>query len=387
MRVLQVVKTNEGGTWAYNQARWLTEHGVEVVTVLPSIDGGNADRYHECGMPVIARDLSLPLRRPWNLPTRIKEIRSLVASVSPDIIHCHFVTNIAMLRIALRGSRIPRLFQVPGPLHLEHWFFRWAEIALSTKADSWAGSCTRTCEIYQNAGVSEHRVFLNYYGGAGGASCDEYQTDFGVLRGELGLPQDAILVGMVSYFYAPKRYLLQMRGLKGHEDFIDAIALARSKNPKIVGVVVGDGWGNAASYVAKVKAYAEERCPGGVVFTGFRDDLKRIYREFAVAVHPSHSENLGGAAESLAAGVPTIATNIGGFPDIVIDEVTGLLVPSEDPDALAAAIMRLTEDRAWAVDMADAGRKIVCELLDLENTGAAVLDTYRRLVGLRDDSA
>lgn len=387
MRVLQLVKTNVGGTWALAQARWLTEHGAEVITVVPSMTGGNAERYKAYGMRVIAADLSLPLRQPWELPARIRQARSLVASVSPDIIHCHFVTNVVLIRLALRRSLIPRLFQVPGPLHLEHRLFRWAEIALSTAADHWAGSCRRTCSIYREAGIAEGRVFLNYYGGAGGDSCDEYEADSGVLRHEFGLPEDATLVGMVSYFYKPKWHLLQTRGLKGHEDFIDAIALARSRDPKIKGVIVGDGWGNASGYVAKVKAYAERRCPDGVIFTGFRDDLKRVYREFAVVVHPSHSENLGGAAESLAAGVPTIATNIGGFPDIVIDGVTGLLVPARDPDALAAAIIRLTEDRSWAEGMADAGRKIVRELLDLDNTGVAVLETYRQMVGVRDVGA
>lgn len=387
MRVLQVVKTTEGATWAFNQAQWLTDHGVEVVTVLPSSGAGNAQRYHESGMPVIEGDLSIPLRHPWHLPARIKGVRALVSSVSPDIIHTHFVTNVAMLRIALRRSRIPRLFQVPGPLHLEHWFFKRAEIALSTEADFWAGSCKRTCAIYREAGIADNRLFLNYYGGAGGVSCDKYQPDSGSLRNELGLPEDAVLVGMVSYFYMPKRFLFQMRGLKGHEDFIDAIVLARAKDPRIVGVIVGDAWGNAASYVAKVKAYAERQCPGGVVFTGFRNDLKRIYREFAVAVHPSHSENLGGAAESLAAGVPTIATSVGGFPDIVIDGVTGLLVPPKDPNTLAAAIMRLTADRTWAEGMADAGRKLVRELLDIENTGAALFDTYQRMLGQHDADA
>ncbi len=76
-------------------------------------------------------------------------------------------------------------------------------------------------------------------------------------------------------------------------------------------------------------------------FTGFKTNMKDIYRELDVAVHPSLSENLGGAGESLAAGVPTITTDIGGFPDIIQDGKTGFLVPVKRPDKIAEAVARV----------------------------------------------
>jgi glycosyltransferase involved in cell wall biosynthesis len=381
------VKTNAGATWAYAQAKWLVDNGVDVITALPSLTGGMAEAYKTGGLSIVQGDLTLPVARPWRLPQKIREVRALVSSVGPDLVHCHFVTNIVLLRLALRRSAIPRLFQVPGPLHLEHWPFRRAEIALSTPRDYWAGACERTCAIYRDAGIPSGRVFLNYYGGYGGRSCDEYQSSLGLLRRDLALSDDSVLVGMVSYFYKPKGYLLQTRGLKGHEDFIDAVALARVAHPEIVGVIVGDAWGDARSYVDRVKAYAERQCPGGVVFAGFRTDLKRVYRELAVAVHPSHSENLGGAAESLAAGVPSIATDVGGFPDIVVNQETGLLVAPARPIELARAITRMVEDRAAAEEMAGRGKRLVCALLDIEATGAAMLGTYEHILGATDGRA
>ena len=77
---------------------------------------------------------------------------------------------------------------------------------------------------------------------------------------------------MISYFYKPKRYLLQKRGIKGHEDFIDAIAQVR-KASEVIGVVIGDAWGDARSML-NVKRYAHDKCRDGVVFTGFRTILR-----------------------------------------------------------------------------------------------------------------
>ena len=61
--------------------------------------------------------------------------------INPDLIHSHFVTTTLMLRLALgRRHKIPRIFQVPGPLHLEHWHTRTLEIASAGKKDFWIGS-------------------------------------------------------------------------------------------------------------------------------------------------------------------------------------------------------------------------------------------------------
>ena len=57
MKVLQIVKTNVGATWAFSQAKWLFDQGVDITTVIPVSVGGVADRYHQYGMPIIEADL------------------------------------------------------------------------------------------------------------------------------------------------------------------------------------------------------------------------------------------------------------------------------------------------------------------------------------------
>jgi len=380
MKVLQIVKTNDGASWAFSQAKWLYENGIDIVTVLPSIEGGVAEKYKQSGMSIVEGDFTLPVVKPWRIFKKNKEINSLVNKVKPDIIHCHFVTNIMMLRIALRKSNIPRFFQVPGPLHLESKIFKRAEIILSTKRDYWGGACKKTCDMYLEDGLPKNRVFLSYYGGYGGDACDQYRESTGKLHTEYQIPSNKILIGMVSYFYKPKAHLLQKRGLKGHEDFIDAIALVRRKNPNVVGVIMGSAWGKSQKYEEKVKKYAKKRCEDEIIFTGFRNDLKEVYRELDVVVHPSHSENLGGAAESLAAGVPTISTNIGGFPDIVIDEKTGYTVSPKSSRELAGIIIKVTEDLEKSNIMAEIGRDNVRELLDIKSTSSKVFEIYETIL-------
>jgi glycosyltransferase involved in cell wall biosynthesis len=167
--------------------------------------------------------------------------------------------------------------------------------------------------------------------------------------------------------------------LKGHEDFIDAIALVRKKDPSVIGIIIGDAWGSSQKYVQKVKRYAEDKCGNEIIFTGFRTDLKDIYTELDIAVHPSHSENLGGAAESLSAGVPTISTNVGGFPDIVINGETGYTVEPKNPWLLAEAILNMIHNKEKSIEMAKTGQILVKKMLDINETASTIREIYREM--------
>lgn len=378
MKVLQVVKTNRGAAWAINQAQHLKDLGVEMVTVLPDADSGYAEKYKALGMQVVAGDFSLPVTRPWKFFAKCKEIKKIVAEVNPDLIHLHFVTNVLMCRLALRKDKTPRLFQVPGPLHLENAVTRLAEKLVATKADYWAGACKKTCQIYRDMGIADERVSLAYYGVPSKNTAPVDSAN--VLHTEFSIPADKKIVAMVSYFYKPKKLLGQKRGLKGHEDFIDAMKTVMQTHTDVIPVVIGNAWDGAEQYEEEVKRYAKDKLGDNIVFTGYRSDVYRLYPEIDLVVHPSHSENLGGAAESLMLGVPTISSDVGGFPDIVIPGKTGCLVRSKDPADLAEKI-------DWALSNADTmkayaaeGQTLVTELLDLRNTAKAIYDAYTRIL-------
>ena len=90
---------------------------------------------------------------PWNWPV-FDAIRRLVPHVPPDLIHSHFVTTTLALRLALGpDTPTPRLFQVPGPLHLEHALYRRMELSSAGPSDYWVASSDYIRRIYVRYGV------------------------------------------------------------------------------------------------------------------------------------------------------------------------------------------------------------------------------------------
>lgn len=378
MRVLHLIKTPVGAGWALRQIRELVQLGVTVHVALPG-EGPMRGRYSEVGAIEHTLQTDFPVRSPWLFPELAAKLSALINTVQPDIIHSHFVGTTLSMRLALgRGTTIPRVFQVPGPLHLEHGFFRRAEVLSAGRPDYWIGSCQWTCDCYERSGIARDRIFLSYYG----TDIDLYAPkEPGKLRKELKLGPECKIVGMVAFMYAPKRYLGQKRGLKGHEDLIDAFKICLDKNPDLCCVMVGGAWNNATGYEAAVQKYARSRCGDKVVFLGTRSDVADLYADFDVAVHPSHSENVGGAVESLLLGVPTIATRVGGFPDLVQDGKTGWLVPPKNPKDLATAIENALADPIGARAKTLAGQQRARELFDVRRTAKEVKDIYEQILG------
>ena len=377
MRVLHLVKTSVGATWVLRQVRELVQLGLEVHVALPA-DGPLIPAYKAAGVHVHYLQTDLPVRQPWKLASSVNLLRALVSKVNPDIIHSHFVGTTLMMRLALgRRSPIPRVFQVPGPLHLEHHLFREAEIRMAGLSDYWIGSCEWTCRRYQRSGIAADRVFLSYYGTDVNGFVPRPK---GKLRHELCLTSETKIVGMVAYMYAPKRYLGQTSGLKGHEDLIDALAICMKSDPTLVGVFIGGAWNGATTYEERVREYARQRLGKRAFFLGTRDDVADLYADFDVVVHPSHSENVGGAAESLLLAVPTIATNVGGFPDLVKPGKTGWLVPPKNPPALAVAITEALSNRSYAQQLAREGQVLARSLFDVKRTSREVVQIYKNVL-------
>ena len=185
---------------------------------------------------------------------------------------------------------------------------------------------------------------------------------------------------MVAYCYRPKVYLGNRRGIKGHEDFIDAIGCLRAEGRDVVGVVAGGAWQGAGRYFRSVQDYAAGHAHAHIVFLGTRRDVSAVYADLAVAVHPSLSENLGGAAESMLLGRPTVTTSVGGFPDLIVEGVTGYMVPPRNPQALAGAIARMLDDPGAASEVAAAGQQHAQRLLDVRCTAADVAAVYGQVI-------
>ena len=379
MKVLHLIKTAAGATWAYRQIQVLTAQGVEVGVCLP--EGKMSDKYTSDGLEVFYFNFSLA---PHKLLSSFRAFKKIVNAFKPDIIHSHFLVTTLFARLYRMFNKldIPLVFQVPGPLHMEHRIFRSADLATSNKHDRWIASCKWTQDKYALCGIAPERVFLSYYG-----------TDMsfiqvhpkGKLRTVLGLKEEDFIVAMVAYMYKPKKYIGQKNGIKGHEDFFKAMAQCIEHNKNIKAVIIGGAWDGANDYELQLIEMGKRYCKDNIYFMGSRTDVPELYADIDVVVHPSYSENLGGAAESLLLEVPTIASNVGGLPDIVIPHLTGYLVNPGTPSEIADRVMEAFNNYPEAKEMAINGRKMLSTILDVNNTGKEVYHIYNSILNNRID--
>jgi len=97
-----------------------------------------------------------------------------------------------------------------------------------------------------------------------------------------------------------------------------------------------------------------------VIFTGHLSDVRPVYRDIDVHALTSYTEGFPNVVlESLCMGVPVLANDVGGTREIVEDGVTGILLPAGQPDRIAAGLLRLLNEPAWARELAANGHAVV----------------------------
>jgi glycosyltransferase involved in cell wall biosynthesis len=149
-------------------------------------------------------------------------------------------------------------------------------------------------------------------------------------RTMLGLPKESIIFGTVG----------RLVPTKGQSYLIDAFARVRRSVSNAHLVFVGEG---PLESILRHQA-ADLGCLDVTTFTGQRSDIPILLRAFDCFLLPSIAEGLGlSLLEAMAASLPCIASNIGGIPEIIINETLGHLVPAKDPEALAEAMMNCVD--------------------------------------------
>lgn len=148
----------------------------------------------------------------------------------------------------------------------------------------------------------------------------------GAFRREWGVADDALLIGIVG----------RLVPVKNHALFLQAAAQVYAARPETRFALVGDGE-LRAELEAQVDALGLR---DAVIFTGWQRDLARVYADLDMLVISSVNEGTPvSVIEALSAGCPVVTTAVGGLPDLLEGGRLGALVPSEDADALAAALL------------------------------------------------
>lgn len=190
------------------------------------------------------------------------------------------------------------------------------------------------------------------------------------VRHDLGLPADALVVGSVG----------SLRPVKRFDVLVDAADVLRRTRPD-VRVVIAGGGPERAALEARI---SERRLSGTVHLLGARDDVPDVLAACDVAVTCSDAEASPlSIMEYMGAGLPTVATAVGGIPDVIVDGEHGVLVPRRDPQALAGAIGELLDDPGRRSDLGRAAAARRRAEFDLEVMVRRVEDLYERLYRAR----
>lgn len=163
---------------------------------------------------------------------------------------------------------------------------------------------------------------------------------------------------------------------KGHRFLLEAAALLKEQGLRLTYRFAGEGSERESLQRIAYRLGLRDE----VLFLGFVSDIPTFLSSVDIFVLPSLYEGLGIAVlEAMAAGKPVVASRTGGIPELVIDRVTGLLVPPKDPGALARAILHLVSQAGLGRRMGDKGREQVLERFTMEQMAKKNEDYYYEL--------
>ena len=187
------------------------------------------------------------------------------------------------------------------------------------------------------------------------------------LRRALGIHRDETVVGMAAQFI-PR---------KGHRVLLQALPDVVARHPRTRFVLFGQG---------PEEETIRSLCRGTplgehLLFAGFREDLPDLLPGLDLLVHPALREGLGVILlQAAAAGLPAVASRAGGMPEVVRDAETGLLVPPDDPPALASALLALLDDPEWRHRLGRNARQHALDHFSLPSLARRHQALYQRLL-------
>ncbi len=197
----------------------------------------------------------------------------------------------------------------------------------------------------------------------------ESMIDRGEARAQLGLSQSALVLTSVANLFP----------YKGHADLLEALHLLEGRLPADWMLLVAgrdiDGSLDRLRLLAKERALTHH-----VQFLGARRDIPAILSAADIHVSASHYEGFpNNVLEAMCAGLPVVATAVGGVPEQVVEGGTGLLVPPRDSAALAQALLVLAENPDRREALGKAGRERVAQQFTIRRSVDALEQVYASL--------
>jgi glycosyltransferase involved in cell wall biosynthesis len=194
------------------------------------------------------------------------------------------------------------------------------------------------------------------------------------IRSEFGIPPGAPLCACIGRVVSGK----------GIDFYLRAARILADQGRDVRFLMIG-AVSVEKNYRSEMEVLARDlNLEGRVIFTGQRHDVADILREVDIVVHPSLTEGLSNVIlEAMAAGLPVVATNTGGNPELVQDGETGFLIPTENERDIAGAVARLLDDPQMAIAFGEAARRRIVQEFSIRHMLSQTEDLYLRLAEKR----
>ena len=293
-----------------------------------------------------------------------RRLRALMRLEQVDLVHAHLVGASVYAGLAALGTAIPVLGTIHGhadlPISDRLALLRYGVLRLG------ASHVVAVSEALRQAFVGRaHFPAIRTSVIYNGIDLDCFVPgNTPAFRRELGIGPDEFVFGALGNVRAPKAYDVLLR----------AAALLATETASCRVVIVGDTSGSVFPELQRL--HTSLGLGDRVIFAGFRRDVPQVLRGFDALALSSRTEGFSLATvQAMATAIPVVATRSGGPEEILEDGVTGLLVPTDDPAALAAAMRRVRDDASLRLRLSASGPPAVMARFDRR----AMLEAYQRL--------
>lgn len=278
----------------------------------------------------------------------IARMNDLAARLRPDIVQTHSVKSHFLVRLSGLAGRCPWIafhhgytdtdFKMRVYNQLDRWSLKRAGRVV-TVSKAFKQQLERTGVDANKISVVQNSIDPSSFDTVTRASAER-------VRQRLRLSANSRMILSVG----------RLSREKGHADLVRAFAMFADRHPRLEPVLVIAGDGHERQNIENLSA--ELRVRERVILVGHTEDIKPYYLAAEMMVLPSHSEGSPNVLlEAMAAGLPVIATRVGGVPEIVIDNESALLVNAGNHKQMALALARVSTDAALREQLAEGGRK------------------------------
>lgn len=297
-------------------------------------------------------------------PSIIAQLDRLLAELKPDIVQTHNVKSHFLMRysglskkycwLAFHHGYTTPDFKMRLYNALDRWSFRGARHVVTV--------CGKFRDDVAGFGVPRERITVRHN------SVKPFVS-----------PAPEVVESLRRQWPADVPVLVcigRLSSEKGHADLLRALAILR-KEQSFHAVFVGDG-----PEQARIEALIRElKLEEHVTLAGLQHDVRPYYAAADVVVMPSLTEGSPNVLlEAMSAGVPVVATRVGGIPEIAVDGKTALLVPKSDPKALAAALARMLREPELRSSLAREGQALAVEKYSPEAYCRSMVGIYEQVL-------